>query len=140
MGKLKGLFDTLINLLARKNERHNRALSDIRDLLGATEEFFAKYSLQENGSDFRLIFENVGQAKFDVTTITHRTRARIKIAKDIRGKNLRPLLEEVLNKLEEVRRVIFNPILGSTVLRKSVFELRESFKNLLDAVSGIEYK
>lgn len=140
MGKLKGLLDILINLFTRKNERHNRALSDIMDLSGAIEEFFTKYRLQENSSDFTGIFENIGQARIDIVTITYQTRTRIKIAKDIKGQDLPPLLEEVHNDLEEVKRGIFNPKLGSIILGEAVFKLYESFKKLRDAISSIEYK
>ncbi len=140
MNKLKRLLDILINLFTGKNERHNHALSDIRDLSGAIEKFFAKYRLQENSSDFRSIFENIGQARIDIVTITYQTRTRIKIAKDIKGKDLPPLLEEVHNDLEEVKKGIFNPRLGSVILGKAVFKLYESFQKLLDALSGIEYK
>ncbi len=140
MGKIKGLLDILINLFTRKNERHNRALSDIMDLSGAIEEFMAKYGLQESGSGFGVIFENIGQAKFDVTTITYQSRIRIKIAKDLRDKDLPPLLKEVHNDLEEIKKGIFNPKLGSVTLDKSVFKLHKSFEKMRDAISGIEYK
>ena len=140
MGKIKGLLDILINLFTRQNERHNRALSDIMDLSGAIEEFMAKYGLQESGSDSGVIFENIGQAKFDVTTITYQSRIRIKIAKDLRDKDFPPLLKEVHNDLEEVKRGIFNPKVGSVTLDESVFKLHKSFDKLRDAISGIEYK
>ena len=140
MGKIKGLLDILINLFTRQNERHNRALSNIMDLSGAIEEFMAKYGLPESGSDSGVIFENIGQAKFDVTTITYQSRIRIKIAKDLRDKDLPPLLKEVHNDLEEVKIGIFNPKVGSVTLGESVFKLHKSFEKLRDAISGIEYK
>ena len=141
MGKLKDLLDILINLFTGKNERHNRALGDITDLSDALDKFFAKYRLHENSSDARGIFENIGQAKIDIVTIAYQTRTRIKIAKDIKGKGLPALLEELHNNLEEVKRyILFNPKLDSVPVGKAVFKLHESFKKLLDVISGIERK
>ena len=140
MGELTGLLDVLINLFTGRNERHNRALREIRDLSGAIEKFFVEYSLQEKNSDFRLIFKNIEQAKIDVTTIAYKTRTRIKIAKDIRGKDLPPLLEEVHSDLEMVKRALFNPILANTILGEVVSKLHKSFKQLIDEVSNIDYK
>ena len=140
MGKLTGSLDILINWFTRKNERHNRALSNIINLTGYIEEFLAKYRLQEKSSDFRLIFDNIEQARLDVVTITYQSRTRIKMAKDIKGKDLPPLLEEVHNELMEVKKALFNPTPSTIVLGNGVFKLHESFKTLLDAISGIEYK
>ena len=140
MGKLTGLLDILINLFTRRNERHNHALREITDLSGTIENFLAKYKLQEKSSDLRLISENIGQAKIDVTTIAYKTRTRIKIAKDIKGKDLPPLLEEVHSDLEMFKRALFNPTLGKAVLRDVVSKLRESSKQLISVVSNIDYK
>jgi len=140
MGKLIGLLDLSVNFFTRKNERHNRALSEIKVLSGAIEEFLARFGLKGKKSDFRLIFENIGQAKFDLIAIEYHTRTKIKIAKDIKGKDLTPPLKEVHSDLEEVKKVILNPVLSSIVLGKSLSKLRKSFKNLLEAISDIEYK
>ena len=143
MSRLRDSLDKLINWFnwfTRKNQRHNRALHSIIDLLGYIEEFFAKYRLQEKGFDLRLILENIGQARIDVVAITYNTRTRIKIAKDIMSKDVPPLLEEVYNDLEEVKRALFIPKLGSIALGKRFRNLHESFKKLLNAISGIEYK
>jgi len=140
MGKLKGLLDVSVNLFTRKNERHNHALSEIKVLSGAIEEFFAKYGLPGEKSDSRLISEKIGQAKLDVIAIEYHTRTKIKIAKDIKGKDLTPALKEVHGHLAEVKKVILNPIPGSIVLGRSLSKLHESFKNLLEAISDIEYR
>ena len=140
MNQLTGLLDILINLFTRRDERHNRALSEIRDLSVAIEEFFVKYRLQEEKPDFRLILQNIGQAKIDVTTIAYKTRTGIKIAKDIKGKDLPPLLEEVHSDLEMVKRALFNPKLANTVLSEVVSKLHKSFKQLINEVSNVDYK
>ena len=140
MGKLKGVLDAFINWFTMKNARHNRALRDILDLQRSVEEFLAKYHLQENGGDFKLVFENIGQARIDVTEITHLTGTRVRIVKNIEGKNLPPLLEEVHSDLEGFKRTLFTRTLGSVVLGERVLKLHKSLENLLAAISEIEYK
>lgn len=138
MGELTGLLDILINLFTKRDERHNRALRDIMDLSRDIAEFFVKYNLQEKNSAFRLTPENMGQAKVAVITIAYKTRTRIKIAKDIKSKNLPPLLEEVHSDLEMVKRALFNPTLGNAVLDEVVSKLHKSFKQLINEASNIE--
>ena len=140
MGELTGLLDKLINWFTRKKERHNRALRNVIDLSGYIDEFLVKYRLQEKRADFKLIFKNIWRARIDVATIMYQTRTRIKMARDIRDKDLPPLLEEVHNDLMEVKKALFNPTPVNTKLGKGVSKLRKSFKRLLDAISGIEYK
>ena len=139
MGKLTGLLDRF-NSFTGRNSRHNRALRDVTDLSVAIQEFMSRYNLQEESSKLNFIFENIGSAKFDLTTIAHRTRMIIKTAKDIKGKGISPLIEEVHSDLEDVRRALINPALGSTILSEVLSKLRESFKKLHDAISDIEYK
>jgi len=139
VGKLTILLDTF-NSLTGVTRRHNQALRDVTDWSVTIQEFLSRYNLQEGSSNLESIFENIGPAKLDVTNITYRTRAIIKAAKDITGKKIVPLLEEVYNDLEEVRRGIFTPKLGSVFLRKSVAKLHKSFKNLREAISGMEFK
>lgn len=140
MGKLSRLLGILINLFTGRNERHNHALSEIRDLSKALEKFLVKYSLQEKSSDPRLIFENTGQAKIDVTTIAYRTRTKTKIARDIKSKALPPLLEAVHSDLELLKRALLNPTLGKTAVRDTVFKLHNSSHQLINEVSNIDYK
>ena len=64
MGKVLGFFDELIDLFTGWNSRHKRALREISDLSHAIEEFVVTY---KRPSD---VFENIGQARIDVTTIT----------------------------------------------------------------------
>jgi len=139
MGKLTGLLDRF-NSFTGRNSRHNRALRDVTDLSVAIQEFMSRYNLQEESSKPNFVFENIASAKFDLTTIAHRTRMIIKTAKDIKGKRISPLIEEVHSDLEDVRRALINPALGSTILSEVLSKLRESFKKLHDAISDIEYK
>jgi len=140
MSKLKGVLYAFINWLTMKNARHNRALRDILDLQKTVEEFLAKYHLQEDGSDFKLVFANIGQARIDVTEIAHLTGTRVRIAQNIEGEKMPPLLEEVHSDLDDFKRALFTRTLGSVVLNERVLKLHKSLENLLAAVSDIEYK
>lgn len=139
MGRLKGLLDTF-NSLTGRSWRHNKALRDIAEWSATIQEFFTEYNLQEEGSNFDSILENIGEVKFDLTTITFRARGIIKTAQNIKGVNISPLINEIIDELEDVRRALINPALGRTILIKVIPELRNSFKKLQDAISEIEYK
>ena len=64
----------------------------------------------------------------------------IKSSKDIKGETISPIIDEILNELENFRRALMNPALRNTHLRKAVSELHNSMTNLRDKLSGIEYK
>ena len=140
MNTLKGVLVAFINWLTMKNARHNRALRDILDLQKTVEEFLAKYCLQEDGSDFSLVFTNIGQARIDVTEIAHLTGTRIRITHNIESEKLPPLLEEVHSDLDDFTRALFTRTLGSVVLNERVLKLHKSLENFLVAVSDIKYK
>ena len=140
MGKLKGVLDAFINWFTRKNARHNRALRDILDLQRSIEEFLSKYRLQKDAPEFRLVFENIGQARIDVTEIAHLTGTRVRIAQNIEGEKLPLLLEEVHSDLDDFKRALFTRTLGSVVLSERVLKIHKSLENLLAAASDIEYK
>jgi hypothetical protein len=140
MSKQKGLPGAWISWFTMNNARHNRALRDLLDLQSSIEEFLAKYNLQETSSDFRSVFENIGQARIDTTEIAHLAGTKIRIAKYVESKNLSPLLDKLHNDLEDLKRVLFTRTLSSDVLGKRLLTLHESFKNFLTAISQIEYK
>ena len=139
MGKLTVLWDTFNSLTGRR-KRHNRALRDVTDWSAAIQEFLSRYNLQEGSSNFDSIFENIGEAKFDLTTITYRTREIVKTAKNVKGTRISPLIEEILDDLEDTRRALINPALASATLSKDIPKVYESLKKLQDAISDIEYK
>ena len=139
MGKLKGALDTFDSLIGRSG-RHNRALRDVTEWVGTMQEFLSRYNLQEGSTNFNSILDNIGEAKFDLTTITYRTRDIIKTAKNVKGTSISPLIEEIVHTLEDIRRALINSALGSEVIRRLIPELCDSFGKLQDAISGIEYK
>ena len=140
MSKQKGLPGAWINWFTMNNARYNRALRDLLDLQRSIEEFLTKYNLQETNSDFRSVFENIGQARIDTTEIAHLAGIKTRITKYVESKNLSPLLDKLHNDLEDLKRVLFTRTLSSDVLGKRLLTLHESFKNFLMAISQIEYK
>ena len=128
------------NSLTGRSGRRNRALRDVTDWAENIGEFLSRYNLQKESTGFNSILENIGEVKFDLTTITYRTREIIKKAKNVEGTSLSPLMEEVLHDLEAIRRALINPALSSTAIRNLIPNLCESFARLQAAISVIEYK
>ena len=139
MSKLKVLSDTF-NSLTGRSRRHNEALRDITELSAAIQRFYSIYNLQEKSSKFESLLAKIGDAKFDLTNLAYHTRLMIKSSKDIKGETISPIIDEILNELENFRRALMNPALRNTHLRKAVSELHNSMTNLRDKLSGIEYK
>ena len=139
MGKLTALLNTF-NSLTGISRRHNQALRDVTDWSTTVQAFILKYNLKEGSSNLGSVLENIGEAKFDVTTITHRARDVIAVAKNIKGTMISPLIEEVIDEFGNIRRALINPTLGITILRQDIPKLNESFKKLKDSISAIEYK
>ncbi|MFC1904120.1 hypothetical protein ACFLW9_04510, partial [Chloroflexota bacterium] len=124
VSKLKTALDTF-NSLTGRSGRHNRALRDVVDWSGTVQEFLARYSLQTGSTSYKSIFENMGEAKVDLTTIAHKARTVIKTAEDIRGKKFPPLIEEVLDDIDATKRALINPSAGRIVIKKIVPALQE---------------
>lgn len=139
MSKLKVLSKTFNSLIGRSG-RHNKALRDITDLLAEIQRFYSIYNLQEESPKFESLLANIGYAKLDLTNLAYHTRPTIKTSKDIKGEKLSPIIDEILNELEDLRRALMDPALRKTHLRKAISELHKSVNNLRDKLSEIEYK
>ena len=139
MGRLKGLLDTFISLTGR-SRRHNKALRDVTEWLATLQEFFTKYNLPEAGSNLDPILENMGEANFELTNIKYRAHGIIKTAPNIKGSKISPLINEIIDELDGVRRAFINLAFDHTILIKVIAELQNSFKKLQDAISEIEYR
>jgi len=139
VGKLIALLNTF-NSLTGISRRHNQALRDLTDWSTTVKAFILKYNLKEGSSNLGSVLENIGEAKFDITTITHRARDVIAVAKNIKGTMISPLIEEIIDEFGNIRRALINPTLGITILRQDIPKLHESFKKLKDSISAIEYK
>jgi len=140
MGKLARLVDTIGNWPTKKNERHNRALYAIDSFAGDIDKFLTRYRLQEHTTDFRLIFESIAVTRLDLIGLKVKSLKIARITKDIRGKDLSPLLNEVRNNLEEFRNVLSSSTINSKVVVNCVDELCDSRNKLLEARSVIKYK
>lgn len=140
MPRLKQLWNVFINWVTRKNARHNRALRDLLYLSKLIEDFFARYRLREDGFSFKSVFEKMGQMRIDTIDLAYQTELRIKRVGNIQGKNLSPMVEEVHNELEELKRLLFTSIVTGKLLAGPVSKLEKAFDNLLAAISDMGYK
>lgn len=139
MGKVTNFLDRIDSFTGR-NSRHNRALRGVTEFSAAIQEFLVRYDLPEESSRFDTLLKNVGLAKFDLTAIAYRGRTLDKTAKRIKGTKISPLIKAIISDLENVRRALITPDLGSAVLEKVLPKLGQSLSELQDAISGIEYK
>lgn len=136
--KIKKQFDILANAFVRK--KHNSALRDVLDLQRKIEEFLIRYRIQDKGIDFSSILGDIGRARIDITELAHLAGKTIGIAGDVKGKDLRPLLEQVAKDLENIKRGLFTRTVRGPGLSERLTKLHDSLENLLGAVSSIEYK
>ena len=134
MDKVLGFFDKLIDLFTGWNSRHNRALREITDLSHAIEEFIVTYKRPAD------VFDNIGQARIDVTSITYQMRTKMKVAKHIRGKRLAPLVEQLSDSLEMVKEDIYTTKRGNILLDEDLSKLNSSLRTLIDSISDVGYK
>ncbi len=104
------------------------------------EDLFAKYRLQED-TQFKAVFEHIGQARIDATETAYQTGVRINRARAIEGKEeLSPLVEELHNDLEELKRSLFTRTLSQNILAKEVSKVDIALENLLAALADIKLK
>ena len=139
MGILESLLYTF-NSLTGRSRRHNRALRDVTEWLSTIQELFTKYNLHEGGSNLDSILENRGRIQFELISITYKARGIIKIARNIKGVKVSPIVNEIIKELEDVRIALINTALSHPRLIKAIPELRDSSRKLEDAISEIEYK
>jgi hypothetical protein len=140
MGKLRTFFD-IINSVTGTSTRHNRALRDLKDWAATVQRFLATYNLYGSPDlDLDLLLSNIGEAKFDLTAIAYQARPLVKTAGKIKGQKFSPLISELNDRIENIRRALINPSFYDTKLRNEILSLRKSFKKLQGALSVIEYK
>jgi hypothetical protein len=139
MGRIDNLL-FILNSLTGRRVRHNRALRDVTEWSSTVQELLTEYNLHEEGSNLSPVLENVGKVQFELTSITHKARGIIQIAHNIKGAKVSPLVIEITDELESVRRALIKPALSTPNLIKALTELRSSLLKLNGAISGIEYK
>lgn len=137
MGKFRAFLDTL-NSLTGISARHNRALRDVRDWTATVQRFLAVYNLYGRPA-FDSLFKNAGEAKVDLIAIGYKARPLIEKAKNIKGKQVSPLVAALTENAENLRRALSSPSLRYTTARKAIPGFLRSFEELQDALSDIEY-
>lgn len=138
MGKLRILSNTF-NLLTGISARHNRALRDVRDWVITVQIFISEYNLYDS-TNLKSLLKNSGKAKFDLTAIAYKARPLIKTANNIKGTDVSPLIAELNDHVENMRRILIHRSLQKGKLNTVITSLRASFKKLSEAISDIEYK
>lgn len=138
MGKLRTLLDTF-NVLAGVSTRHNRALRDVRDWAITVEKFISVYNLS-GSTNFDLLLKNSGKAKFDLTAIAYKARPLIRTAKNIKDTDVSPLIVDLNNNIENMRRILINRTLQKDKLGTVTASFCASFEKLSEVISDIEYK
>ena len=138
-----GIIDNLLylfNSLTGRSGRHNRALRDVTEWSSTLQELLIEYNLYEEGSNLDTMSESLGKVQFELTSITHKARGIIKIANNIKGAKVTPLVIEITDEIENIRRALLNPALSAPNLNKALTELRSSLQKLNGLISIIEYK
>jgi hypothetical protein len=134
-----GVLLDMLHLLTGVSTRHNRAIRDVNEWLATIKKFLNIYDLY-GSANFNLLFENAGKAKFDLTAIAYKARPLIKESKNIKGKQISPLILEIYTSIEDLRRTLINPSLYNEELTEVVLSLRLSFEKLQDTLSDTEYR
>ncbi len=135
MGKMGSVFNRLTGAAAR----HNRALGEVDEWHAKVEKFLGTYNLLKGKAALGNLLENCGDAKFDLTGIAYSGRGMAAKARDIKDKNVAPLVAGIVNNVEDIRRYLMNPSLQMESLTKTVGELRTSFKKLSGIMKKTSY-
>lgn len=120
----------------RINERHNLALNAVDNWIEHIRGFFVRYDLQEQTTDFRLLY--MGLTRSEIADMTARTRNLVRLSKDIGDKDLSSPLKEILKNLEQFEEVASQSRLEDTDIAKCVDSLRDHFTSFLELISDIE--
>ena len=129
----------MLNALTGASTRHNKALREVKDWAGIVQKFLTTYGLSGE-SDFSSLLGDVGDAKFDLTSIAYKSRPLVKTSSKIKGQDISPLVSGIHDSVEVLRIVLIDPTLQSENLSEAVTDLLSSFEKLQGALSGIEYK
>ena len=137
MERMKPVVKLFDSLTGRAN-RHNRALRDVLDWSTTIHDFLSKYDAEKR-HNLDLILEHIGEAKFDLTNITYKARGIIPIVKDIKGKKMSALVDEIVGNLEEFRILLIRPDINRTRLEPMLARVCELFENLQGSILETEY-
>ena len=134
MKAISGMF----NALTGTSARHNKALREVKDWAGIVQKFLTRYDLSVE-SDFSRLLGDVGDAKFDLTSIVYKSRPLVKTSRKIKGQDISPLVSGIHDSTEILRRVLIDPSLQSEKISQAVTNLCSSFEKLQGALAEIEF-
>ncbi len=104
------------------------------------QELLTEYGLHEEGFNLDTMLEDIGKIRLELIRITYRAHGIIKIARKVKGVNVLPLVNEIIDELEDFGRDLHYPDLDRSKLIKTIPELRNSLLKLKDVISEIEYR
>ena len=127
-----------LNVLTGASTRHNKALREINDWTEAVQNVLTSYDLHGNSGPDTLLSKS-GQAKFDLTSLAYKGRPLIERAGRIKGPDISPLLHDVVDCVESLRRLMIHPSMQMERVNQGTVNLRSSYEKLHDALATIEY-
>ena len=127
----------MLNLLSGTTTRYNKALREVSEWSGTIQKFLTVFDLY-GSSNLSLLLKNIGDAKFDLTAIAYKGRPLINMARKIKGQQISPLVSEILDSVENLRRYLLNPTLQNKKINETIINLRTSYEKLKDMLSKIE--
>lgn len=137
MGKMKSILNTF-NLLSGITSRHNRSLREVNDWTEGIKSFLTTYDLYGKPG-FDTLLKNIGEAKFDLTSIAYNGRPLVARAKNIKTEGITTQVKDLVDTLESLRRYLMKPSIQSERLAQGIRNLRASFETLRDALAKTEY-
>jgi len=137
VSKIKAISRTF-NLLSGRTGRYNRTLRIIKEWSAKVQALLETYELYE-GSDFKKLLKNTGEAKFDLTAIAYNGRPLVARAVKIKDKEILKSIADLVDEVESIRRYLMNPSIQVERLGQGIHNLRSSFELLQNALSKTEY-
>jgi hypothetical protein len=137
MGK-KDSISSVLNLLSGATARHNKALREVSDWSGTILKFLTTFELY-GSNNVSLILDDIGDAKFDLTAIAYKGRPLIDLSMKIKGYKMAPLVVEIIENVESLRRYLLNPELQSNRVTQAIINLRSLYEKLHDALAEIKF-
>ena len=119
--------------------RHNRALREVRDWAAIAQQFLMTYHLYGT-SDMGYLLDNIGEAKVELTRICYTARPLVKKAGNIKNVAIPPLMNELVEELESMRRALMNPTLREVKLPDIISRVRVTSEKLQDRLAETELK
>ncbi|MFC1995721.1 hypothetical protein ACFLVM_02460 [Chloroflexota bacterium] len=99
-----------------------------------------EYDLHEEDSNLGTMLENVGKVRLELIRITYRARGITQIARKVKNVKVLPLVNEIIDELEDFGRELINLDFNQSELIKTIPRIRNSLLELKDVISEIEYK